>query len=417
MSNYRDIEAKISYIPYPWQLEAHRSKARFKVLALGRRSGKDRFMIMEAIYQVGRMCNEQRPGLIPKVHAWLVAPTFPLASQMWRELKYFTPKALLDKKPNDSSMSIDWNAGARFEIRSADNPDNLVSVGLDFLGITEAGKIKAEAWTQSLQPCLASPGRAGRVVMNGTPKGCNWFHACYKKGQDPNDEEWASWNLPSTCNPDLTKKEFDRLKREQPDLYFRQEIMAEFISGGGVVFRNVDACALPDGLSPKPNGEVVIGVDLGKHQDFTVITGMDTSHQVVYWERFNKIDWVWQQERILEACRAFDNCACVIDATGLGDPVYDALQSNGLDVTPYKFTGPSKDSLIRGLGLAMDRREISYPQNPILMGELTDFTFDRTPQGNFTYSAPEGQFDDCVISLALANWGVTNCTKAEVIYA
>ena len=42
------------------------------------------------------------------------------------------------------------------------------------------------------------------------------------------------------------------------------------------------------------------------------------------------------------------------------------------------------------------------------MGELLSFESKKTSSGNFTYSAPDGQHDDCVMSLALAWYAVGN---------
>jgi len=41
-------------------------------------------------------------------------------------------------------------------------------------------------------------------------------------------------------------------------------------------------------------------------------------------------------------------------------------------------------------------------EDPILKNELLNFEEKRTASGSFTYSAPRGQHDDCVMALAMA---------------
>jgi len=46
--------------------------------------------------------------------------------------------------------------------------------------------------------------------------------------------------------------------------------------------------------------------------------------------------------------------------------------------------------------------------------ELETFEYEKTPSGNIVYSAPKGYFDDCVISLALAAWGLRSSERREI---
>ena len=105
--------------------------------------------------------------------------------------------------------------GALIEVKSADNPEALVAVGLDLLIITEAALVKQEAWEISLRPRLSSPGRLGMAIFNGTPKGKNWFYHLYLRGQDMNQPDWKSWNKPTLDNPYIDPAEIEKAKTEQ----------------------------------------------------------------------------------------------------------------------------------------------------------------------------------------------------------
>lgn len=69
-------------------------------------------------------------------------------------------------------------------------------------------------------------------------------------------------------------------------------------------------------------------------------------------------------------------------------------------VTGYTFISTSKQQLMEELAVAMQHREVSYPNGPIAAEiEAFDFVYTRT---DVRYSAPEGLHDDCVCALALA---------------
>jgi len=150
----------------------------------------------------------------------------------------------------------------------------------------------------------------------------------------------------------------------------------------------------------------VIGCDLAKHTDFTVLVAMNAATgECLAWERFNQLDWPIQKERI----RAFANQwrgRVLLDATGVGDPIYDDLILGYSDIEPVKFTSQTKCSLIQRLIVSIEQRTIRWPSAwEILTAELKRYEYDIGPTGNLTYNAPAGYHDDCVIALALANYG------------
>ena len=52
----------------------------------------------------------------------------------------------------------------------------------------------------------------------------------------------------------------------------------------------------------------------------------------------------------------------------------------------------------------------------ILTQEVMDYEYTLSPKGNIIYGAPAGKYDDCVISLSLAVWGIRNqLREAQVV--
>ena len=191
-----------------------------------------------------------------------------------------------------------------------------------------------------------------------------------------------------------------------PERLFEQEYLATFLENAGGVFRGV-AAAIDRGRTgatgPIAGHRYSTGVDLARVEDFTVITTFDSKGMQVYHERFNQISWE-RQIAAVKAVLALYPGQAVMDSTGVGDPIYEALRKAGCNVLGYQFTNASKTELIDGLALALERGHLRLMDVPEQENELKAFEYTLTPSRNVTMSAPEGLHDDCVIALALARW-------------
>jgi hypothetical protein len=145
-----------------------------------------------------------------------------------------------------------------------------------------------------------------------------------------------------------------------------------------------------------------------KRYDFTVLVVMDAqTRRVVDMDRFNKVDWVFQRERVKMMAAKWQAHQIVAESNSIGGPNIEALQREGLPVIAFETTASSKPPLIESLALAFEQGEIEILDDPVLVGELE--AYERTVNamtGRSRYSAPEGAHDDCVMSLALAWQGV-----------
>ena len=89
----------------------------------------------------------------------------------------------------------------------------------------------------------------------------------------------------------------------------------------------------------------------------------------------------------------------LIDSTGVGDPIVEDLRKVCRRAEGFKFTSQTKQQLMEGLQIAIQAREIRYPDG-WLRGELEAFGF-RYSARSVSYEATVGH-DDGVCALALA---------------
>jgi hypothetical protein len=105
----------------------------------------------------------------------------------------------------------------------------------------------------------------------------------------------------------------------------------------------------------------------------------------------------------------------MMDSTGSGDQLLERLRSKGhTNFRGYVFGGwKSKQDIMLGLAVAIQNREIAFPDGPIV-DELEAFEY-QVVQGSVSdnrvlYAAPRGVHDDCVdaLAMAVALWGRRN---------
>jgi len=379
------------YTPHPGQLQVHNDPTRFRIVVCGRRWGKTWLAVNEIIKELLK-----NPGV-----GWWVAPVYQQSLHGY-EIAVKNLNKLIKKKW-DFLKRIELLNGSIIEFKSADNYENLRGIGLDFLVIDEAARVKREGWEQVLRPTLVD--RMGRALFISTPKGKNWFYHLYLLGLG-GDKQYKSFHFPSYTNPFLSRDEIESLRLTLPSDVYTQEIEAEFLDMCSSVFKNIRACVKGVLEEPQPGREYLIGWDPAKYQDFSVIIVMDLYRRhVVGFERLQQIDYSFQIQKIELIAKKYNNAKIIVDSTGVGDPLLEALERRGLDVEGVVLTNTSKKQLIENLSLGIEQQEISFPEIPVLLNELEIFEYQITHAGNVIYSAPEGYHDDCVLALALAYWG------------
>lgn len=358
-------------------------------------------------------------------YGWF-APTFRQVRIGWDEMRRAC-NGVADF--NESRMDVTFPGGGRIRCASLDNPDNTRGWTLDGFAMDEASECPARAYYEVLRPMLMDTG--GWAWFMFTPKGQNWTWREWVRAdtamRSGEDFDSAAWQIPASCeivdgqlrphpreleNPDIPFTELQDMFSRMPERVFRQEILAEFLEDAGGVFRGVEACvdptlALADGPSHRM-AQHVIGIDLAKHQDYTVLCVGDVrERRVVAFDRFNRADWGLQKARIVAAAKLWNDAVCWMDTTGVGDPIYDDLRRAGLRIHSYKFTHATKTALINNAALMVEQRAVRWPRvaaTDVLTNELKAYEYSTSAGGMLTMSAPEGMHDDAVIAFALMCW-------------
>lgn len=182
----------------------------------------------------------------------------------------------------------------------------------------------------------------------------------------------------------------------------------------------------------------VAGVDLGKKSDSTVVTILevdwdnpvlvedareaDVPDFVAYnvyvkaWLEIQGDNWEEQYPQIVDFLHNFNVVRVVMDATGVGDAIYDRMRANlNMEVIPYVFSRQSKSDLYKHLNTESRAGRVHYPADEETQEtrEYISFTqqcmdLEKTYSGQqlvVSHPAERGARDDYPDSLALAVWG------------
>lgn len=379
---------------HPKQEIVRASKARYRVLACGRRWGKTTLITDEAVeelaigHRVGYFNLSYKQGL-----------------EVWEEFKRLTAPIIRHK--DESSRRIETITGGILEMWSFDNEETVKNSRgrkYDLVIVDEAAHIPIllNVWDKVIRPMLMDTG--GRALFASSPNGHNDFYTLYQRGEDPLKHQWASFNYPTSTNPLIAPEEIEEARSDTTEQAFKQEYLAEFMPDGSGVFRGTSKIATVEmNTGLVPGMRYVFAVDWGKQNDYTVIAVFCVeTMELVALDRFNRIDYHFQRERLKIMMDRWKPVYTLIEENSIGVPNIEELQRDGLYVEPFATTGISKPPLIEQLSVAIEKERIHIIPDPVLLNELNAYTMKRSSTGRWQYDAPSGGHDDTVIALALA---------------
>lgn len=248
--------------------------ARYKVIAAGRRFGKTLLAVEWLALMDG--------GAIDGASVAFFSPTYKLLADVWADFERTLRP--VTRKANRTEQRIELITGGKIDFWTLEDPDAGRGRKYHRLVIDEAAHARylKEAWERAISPTLTD--YQGAAWFISTPNGLNYFYELFQRGCSPAYPDWESFHMPSTANPHLRPEEIETKQRELPELVFRQEYLAEFVTfGGGLIKPEMLVMGeCPLGLRP------VLGVDLAISErdgaDYTAIVAMarDLDTGIVY---------------------------------------------------------------------------------------------------------------------------------------
>ena len=355
----------------PWQQSVWDSKARFKVVAAGRRTGKSRLAAYLLIFY----------GLqVKSGHVFYVAPTQGQARDiMWQALLEVGHPVI--KSSHINNLQITLINGATISLKGADRPETMRGVSLKYLVMDEYADMKPSVWEQILRPALAD--QKGGALFIGTPMGRNHFYELYTYSTVGNDSTYEGWHFTSYDNPMLDPEEIDIAKKSMSSYAFRQEFMASFEAMGSDIFKEewikVD-------VDEPDIGDYYIAIDMAGFEDANKKKSKNskldnTSISIV---KVNEQGW-WVAEIIYGRWTFEETAEKIFEAVDDYEPVAVGIEK-----------GISRQAIMSPLTDMMKKRN-----NFFRIEELTHGNKKKTDR---VVAALQGRFEHGVISINQGEW-------------
>lgn len=181
--------------------------------------------------------------------------------------------AVIRRAVQTPAPRIELITGAAIDYWTLDDPST-VARGRKYkrVIIDEAAMARhlEQAWTEAIRPTLTD--YKGDAFFLSTPKGSNYFKSLHAMAGV--DEDWMSWQMPTTANPWIDADEVAKAGESLPSIAFRQEYLAEFVDAAGARIKRewLRFGDCPEGLP------VYLGVDLAistkAEADYTAIVAL-----------------------------------------------------------------------------------------------------------------------------------------------
>lgn len=243
---------------------------RFSVVCAGRRLGKSKLACSLAEIVL----------LQPNKNVAILAPTYRDAKRLYKiiyEDMVTKGKYQVEGSGKSNSLSFPW--GSELEIISTDNINsakNTASLGteFDYVILEEAARIDPQAWDQNIRPALST--RRGKAILISTPLGfSNWFYEKYMLGQDPQEPEWSSIQVPTHENtfsfsgPD--DPELQEARRNMSKEAYDQNYLAKFTSMAGRVFSEFNRDTHVKKINYERGWNTYMALDFGYHNPYALV--------------------------------------------------------------------------------------------------------------------------------------------------
>lgn len=375
------------YNPHNNQAKIHeainKGSQKYYVLNIGRQFGKTMLAMNQLYYwmfnDAGCKC------------AW-VSPVYKQSKKVFEEMvQAFAGTDLI--QTNATELTIKCGKST-LQFFSAERYDNIRGFTFDYLVCDEFAFMDEEAWTEVLRATVLVRGK--KVLLISTPKGKNHFYNLFNL--DGVNEQYISYRMTSYDNPLINPKEIDDARYTLPDHVFKQEYLAEFLDGGAGIFT-------PKFETHTGGSQFFAGVDLGRADDYSVISIFNEVGQQVYIERWRHDSWSNISAKIAAKINEY-NAATLVEVNSIGDAIMEQIQSkchSPLDVNPFVTTNKSKNDAIESLAVATQQAEATFLPVDWLQKEFDVFTFEYNPKSRtIKYGAPYGFHDDGIMATAIA---------------
>lgn len=309
-----------------------------------------------------------------------ITPTLKLAKKFFKD--FHLPPEII-KSYNGSEYFIEFVNGSQLWFYSSEQADKIRGITLDYLILDEIAFYKDGEYLYYgvLQPTLKVRGK--KTLIISTPNGKdNIFYKLYNSYP----------SITKTIYDDSYCKDIEAIKRNTPEIIFKQEYLCQFLDNTGTFFQGFKEQEFTFDTT-----EVYFGLDLSSvGKDETILTLINKKLQVTQYVVKGTLDAKYKQ--IADIINKYD-AKGYAEQNSIGEPMINEivkLLNKPSNLRKWLTNNKSKTTIISKLAIKLP--SIIYNDKE-LTKQLNQFQYKILPTGTMTF---QGLKDDRVMSLAIA---------------
>ena len=309
-----------------------------------------------------------------------ITPTLKLAKKFFKD--FHLPPEII-KSYNGSEYFIEFVNGSQLWFYSSEQADKIRGITLDYLILDEIAFYKDGEYLYYgvLQPTLKVRGK--KTLIISTPNGKdNIFYKLYNSYP----------SITKTIYDDSYCKDIEAIKKNTPEIIFKQEYLCQFLDNTGTFFQGFKEQEFTFDTT-----EVYFGLDLSSvGKDETILTLINKDLQVTQYVVKGTLDVKYKQ--IADIINKYD-AKGYAEQNSIGEPMINEivkLLKKPSNLRKWLTNNKSKTTIISKLAIKLP--SIIYNDKE-LTKQLNQFQYKILPTGTMTF---QGLKDDRVMSLAIA---------------
>lgn len=279
------------------------SRARIKITAGGRRSGKSMDALDYILVGHGpRISPTQRlfsgalcpPPNVDDPTYVVSAPTYEMVERLWwPRIKQRLPGEWIASVRERPKMTIELVNGARIICIGMDRPTRSEGMAIDGYIADEYAYFKEGAFTRSVRPALSTRGRPpGWAILMFKPDGRNHAFDLWEKARNGTLDDHDAFHWPSSVVID--PKELQAARESMDERSFAQEYEASFLTQAGRVFYPWESTRHVRALDYQPGKPLIFALDFNVSPGAAVVAQEQVvdgePSTVVLWEHYKADD-------------------------------------------------------------------------------------------------------------------------------
>lgn len=371
----------------------------YLVVSCGRQVGKSHTAIVIAARTA------LQPPSKKAAHIGYFMPYINGAKIQYRRLFNMLAGKIVGMVSNDTNRQLTFLNGSTITFFGADNPTAIRGNTFDYIIVDEACFVDGNTWSEAILATVSiaiSKGH-GKILLCSTPKEKNWFYDYFMTKK----HNYHSIKFTSAESGLHSEEALEEIRSKTPAAIFQNEYEAEFQDGSRGIFELTRSLFAQQTVPEKDFVKgTVAAVDWGMENDYTVLSIISGSRQVIHVARWRKIPWFEVIANIVSTLNRFGRPLVYAETNGIGSMPTQALRAAFGSTNDWVTTQESKASAIMKLAedLISPKTRLILPDIDWVKEEFENFGFEyangKIKFGNMKHDI----HDDSVMSIAIANY-------------